>query len=89
MNDRIFNRLTEISVALKSKRQTGRTFHTTFILEKKRIISIGINNLEKATQRPPSSIMSGKRKVRLLRHFILKWMDGSSWAKQIVLNILS
>ena len=46
MNDRIFNRLTEISVALKSKRQTGRTFHTTFILEKKRIISIGINNLE-------------------------------------------
>ena len=46
MNDRIFNRLTEISVALKSKRQTGRTFHTTFILEKKRIISIGINNIK-------------------------------------------
>jgi len=48
VNDRIFNRLTEISIALKSKRQTGRTFHTTFILEKKRIISIGVNNLDKS-----------------------------------------
>ena len=47
MNGKILNRLTEISIALKPKYQTGRAFHVTFILKKSKIISIGVNNLNK------------------------------------------
>lgn len=47
MTPKAFNRLTEISQALKPKHQTGRTFHVTFVLDKSRIVSIGINNLNK------------------------------------------
>lgn len=39
-----FDRLIEISRALKGKNQTGKSFHTTFILRKRKILSIGINN---------------------------------------------
>lgn len=46
--DKKFNRLIEISKALKAKKQTGRSFHVTFILHRRRIISIGINNFHKS-----------------------------------------
>lgn len=47
MNDRTFNRLIEISKALKPKRSTGRAFHTTFAVRNRRIIKIGINDYNK------------------------------------------
>lgn len=47
MTPKVFSRLTEISLALKPKHQTGRTFHVTFVLDKSKIVSIGINNLNK------------------------------------------
>lgn len=37
-------RLIEIARALKGEKQTGRYFHCTFILKKRKIISIGIND---------------------------------------------
>ena len=40
-----FNRFIEISKALY-KPSPLRTFHTTFIIENKRIVSIGINNIK-------------------------------------------
>lgn len=40
------NRLVNITSALKAKR-SGRCLHTTFILDKSRIISIGVNNYNK------------------------------------------
>lgn len=39
-----FDRLVEISKALKGKQQTGRAFHTTFAMRNGKIFSIGINN---------------------------------------------
>lgn len=39
-----FDRLVEISRALKDEKQTGRAFHTTFVLRKNRIVTIGFND---------------------------------------------
>lgn len=39
-----FDRLIEISRALKGKNQTGRAFHCSFALLKKKIIGIGVNS---------------------------------------------
>jgi len=48
LKNKILNRLVEITSALKTKKQTGRSFHATFILQKNRIISIGTNNFNKS-----------------------------------------
>lgn len=45
--DKKINRAVEIAYALKPKYETGRSFHTTFIFDKNKIISIGINNYNK------------------------------------------
>jgi deoxycytidylate deaminase len=37
----------EISLALRESKQNGRSFHATFIIFKKRIISIGFNDYSK------------------------------------------
>jgi tRNA(Arg) A34 adenosine deaminase TadA len=42
-----FDRLVEISKALKGKMQTGRAFHTTFVLSKSKVLTIGINDYTK------------------------------------------
>lgn len=42
-----FERLIEISRALKGKNQTGRAFHTTFCFRKNKMLAIGINNYSK------------------------------------------
>ncbi len=42
-----FDRLVEISKALKGKMQTGRAFHTTFVLSKGKIQIIGVNDYSK------------------------------------------
>ncbi len=42
-----FERLVEISRALKDEKQTGRAFHTTFALRKNRIVNIGFNDYNK------------------------------------------
>jgi len=42
-----FDRLVEISKALKGKQQTGRAFHTTFAMRNGKIFSIGINRYNK------------------------------------------
>lgn len=39
-----FDRLVEISRALKDEKQTGRYFHTTIVLRKNKILCISINN---------------------------------------------
>jgi tRNA(Arg) A34 adenosine deaminase TadA len=47
MNNRTFNRLVEISKAMKARHQTGMRFHTTFFLKKGKIACIGWNNYNK------------------------------------------
>jgi len=42
-----FKRLIDISYALREKTITGRTWHISFITNKSRILSIGVNNLSK------------------------------------------
>jgi len=42
-----FDRLVEISRALKDEKQTGRAFHVTFALRKNRIIALGCNDYTK------------------------------------------
>ena len=42
-----FERLEEISRALKSSRQSGRSFHTTFIFHKNKLLSLGCNDYRK------------------------------------------
>ena len=44
MNDKKLNRLITITKALFINRKDLRTFHTTFVLKKNKIISIGINS---------------------------------------------
>lgn len=59
-----FNRLTEIAYALKTKNiQTGRAFHVTFILNKSKISSIGINNYFKTHPRIKEFNYSPHKKV--------------------------
>jgi hypothetical protein len=41
----------EIAKCLKKDRQTGRAFHVTFVYNKNKLISIGINNLKKLHRR--------------------------------------
>ena len=47
MNSRTFNRLVEISKALKPRRQTGRAFITSFALRKNKISCISWNDYNK------------------------------------------
>lgn len=42
-----YNRIIEICYALKDKGSTGRCFHTSIIINKSKILSIGINNYNK------------------------------------------
>jgi len=44
MNNKKLNRLIQITKALFSNRKDLRTFHATFVLNKNKIISIGINS---------------------------------------------
>ena len=46
MNKRL-EKCIEISLGLRPSKQTGRSFHTTFIFDKKRILSIGTNDYNK------------------------------------------
>lgn len=46
MNKRL-EKCIEISLGLRSSKQTGRSFHTTFVFNKNRIISIGTNDYNK------------------------------------------
>ena len=39
-----FSKLEEITRALKSSKQTGKSFHTTFAFRGSKLLSIGINN---------------------------------------------
>ncbi len=45
------NKCIEIAKCLKKDRQTGRAFHVTFVYNKNKLISIGINNLKKLHRR--------------------------------------
>lgn len=42
-----FKKLEEITRALKSSKQTGHSFHTTFAFRGNKLLSIGINNYNK------------------------------------------
>lgn len=44
---RFLRRLVDISKALKPEMESGRAFHTTFIIKKSRIVSIGHNKYNK------------------------------------------
>lgn len=46
MNKRL-EKCIEISLGLRPQKQTGKSFHTTFIFNKNRILSIGTNNYNK------------------------------------------
>jgi deoxycytidylate deaminase len=48
MNNRLFNRLVEVSKAMKDRRQTGMRFHTTFFLKKSKIVCVGWNDYNKS-----------------------------------------
>lgn len=42
-----FNKLEEITRALKHSKQTGKCFHTTFAFKGNKLLAIGINNYKK------------------------------------------
>ena len=42
-----FDRLVEISRALKDEKQTGKQFHVTFAMRRNRIVKIGLNDYHK------------------------------------------
>jgi deoxycytidylate deaminase len=46
MNKRLA-KCVEISLGLKPSKQTGQSFHATFVFNKNKIISIGVNNYHK------------------------------------------
>jgi len=45
--DKRLEKCIEIAFGLRSQKQNGRSFHATFIFDKKRIISIGTNDYNK------------------------------------------
>lgn len=47
MNDRLYQRALEISIALKPKVQNGKSAHTTFVIYKSKFICIATNNYNK------------------------------------------
>lgn len=51
MNTNVFDRCIETSYALYGQKRTGRAFHTSFLLNKNRIRSIGINDYNKTHPR--------------------------------------
>lgn len=46
-----FKRLKDIAVALKPRQQTGKCFHVTFIYDKSKLLSIGVNNYNRLKNR--------------------------------------
>jgi hypothetical protein len=48
MNLRIYNRAISIAKALKPSKIFGKSFHSTFIIRKSKIVCIGVNNYNKA-----------------------------------------
>lgn len=48
INYKRINKLMEIAVAMRPYKQNNRCFHVAFLLDKKRIISIGYNNTNKS-----------------------------------------
>jgi len=51
VNNKTINRYIEITRALKAKKQNGRSFHTTFIFDKSKLLSIGWNDYSKEHRR--------------------------------------
>ena len=51
MNKKTIDRYIEITRALKEKKQNGRSFHTTFIFNKSKLLSIGWNDYSKEHRR--------------------------------------
>jgi hypothetical protein len=47
MNQRIYERALEISIALKPKVQSGKSAHTTFVYHKSKMICVATNNYRK------------------------------------------
>jgi deoxycytidylate deaminase len=48
LNIKLFNRIAEITRALKPKKATGRSFHASFAIKKGKIVCIGWNNYDKS-----------------------------------------
>lgn len=47
MNLKIYNRCVEIARALKTHKTSGKSFHSTFIIRKSKIVCIGFNDYNK------------------------------------------
>lgn len=54
-----FNNYIDIAKALKCHKQTGRSFHVTFAVQKKKVLAIGINNYDRVV----SKIKYGQYKI--------------------------
>lgn len=53
------NKCIEITKCLRKDKQTGRSFHSTFIFDKGKLLSIGFNNLKKLHRRHKFGIYRG------------------------------
>lgn len=47
MNQKLVDRYIEVARALRPKRQNGRSFHITCIFDKRKLLSIGVNDYTK------------------------------------------
>jgi deoxycytidylate deaminase len=60
-NDRKINKCIEITKALREQRGSGRSFHSTFIFDKGKLLSIGFNNYKKLHRHHKFGIYKGTK----------------------------
>ena len=63
MNKKTIDRYIEITRALKEKKQSGRSFHATFIFDKSKLLSIGWNDYLKEHRRHKFGAYTSKNKT--------------------------
>ena len=59
--DQKINKCIEITKCLKKDKSTGHSFHTTFIFDKSKLLSIGFNNYNKLHRRHRFGIYRGTK----------------------------
>lgn len=79
------NNYIDISKALKGQKQTGRSFHITFAVLKKKVLAIGVNNYDRVVYK--TNMENIKYLVLSLINlaFIQKFLQFLNWEKKIVL----
>lgn len=93
LNERVLNKALEITKAMQGQKKSGKSFHTSFAIQKNRIVCVGWNSYFK----PHNQLRFGKyKKTRLPGEYIpcrhsechlCEKLDEESWRDYEILNV--